>query len=120
MNFVAWSGKRVLLTGHSGFKGSWMTLLLHQLGAEVFGISLKGDDSKSIFLEAKLSNFTRKEQFIDIRDSARLSQAIKEINPDFVFHFAAQSLVRESVRNPLVTISTNVIGSVNVVLASLE
>lgn len=117
---MGWSGKKVLVTGHTGFKGSWLTLLLHQLGAEVYGISLKEEKARSLFLDANLSQFISQERYLDICDSVKLNDAIMEINPDYVFHLAAQALVRESVRNPLETITTNVIGSVNVILASLN
>ncbi len=117
---MSWSGKRVLVTGHTGFKGSWLTLLLHQLGAEVIGISLRNEKSRLLYSDANLSNFTSQDRYLDIRDTAKLSAAINEINPDYVFHLAAQALVRNSVHNPLETITTNVIGSVNVILASLN
>ena len=117
---MSWSGKKVLVTGHTGFKGSWLTLLLYQLGAEVIGISLRDEKSRLLYSDANLSSFTSQERYLDIRDTAKLNAAIHEINPDYVFHLAAQALVRNSVHNPLETITTNVIGSVNVILASLN
>ncbi|NQY42807.1 MAG: CDP-glucose 4,6-dehydratase [Legionellales bacterium] len=110
-------GKKVLLTGHTGFKGSWMALWLKELGAEVFGISLPPEGNLNHWVSLKLDI---KEKYIDIRDSDKLIKAIQEFRPDIVFHLAAQSLVRHSYYNPLETWGTNVMGTANVLEACCQ
>jgi CDP-glucose 4,6-dehydratase len=111
-----WDGKRVLVTGHSGFKGSWLTLWLKSLGAKVTGISLPPNTAPSLFT---LANIDQKcnSQFCDIRDLSALVAAFNEAQPEIVFHLAAQPLVRKSYRDPIETFSTNVMGTVNVLEA---
>ena len=111
-----WRGKRVLLTGHSGFKGSWLTLWLHRLGAEVTGISLPPATTPSLFRETK-ADACCDSRFCDIRDAAALAGLIQAVRPEIVFHLAAQPLVRASYREPLATFETNVMGTVNVLEA---
>ncbi len=105
--------KRVVVTGHTGFKGTWLTRWLTMLGAEVMGISDGIPTSPSMFeilgLEQKILH-----RVIDIRDAAALAQAIHEFKPDFIFHLAAQAIVSTSYKDPLGTISTNVLGTANV------
>ena len=108
-----WHGKRVLLTGHTGFKGAWLTLWLHRLGAEVTGISLPPLTAPNLFTEANIAALCRS-HFCDIRDSEELAQLIQAAQPDIVFHLAAQPLVRTSYREPRVTIETNVMGTTHV------
>ena len=105
-----WRGKRVLLTGHSGFKGSWLALWLHRLGAEVTGISLPPTTTPNLFTLAKIDKLCQN-HFCDIRDSAALAALIKSVRPEIVFHLAAQPLVRASYREPLATLATNVMGT---------
>ncbi|RPF74968.1 MAG: CDP-glucose 4,6-dehydratase [Rickettsiales bacterium TMED289] len=108
-----WKDKKVLITGHSGFKGSWLTLWLNSLGAEVYGISLEPDKKeKNLFHEGDVGK-SCKSIFSDITNFDSLKQEIKKINPDIVFHLAAQALVRESYRDPLATFRTNIIGTAN-------
>lgn len=109
-------GKRVLVTGHSGFKGSWLSLWLRQLGAEVVGISLAPDTQPSHWRLLDLQPNIRHYES-DIRNSVDVNKIFQETNPDIVFHLAAQPLVRRSYLDPLETWSTNVMGSVNVLEA---
>lgn len=107
-------GKRVLLTGHTGFKGSWLALWLHELGAEVIGISLSPITTPNHWDLLALPIDDRR---LDIRNAQALMQAMKEVEPEIVFHLAAQPLVRRSYRDPLETWSTNVMGTANVMEA---
>lgn len=108
-----WCGRRVLLTGHTGFKGSWLTLWLHRLGAEVIGISLPPVTTPSLFALAKVQKLCQS-HFGDIRDAATLAALIDKSQPEIVFHLAAQALVHASYRDPLTTFATNVQGTANV------
>ncbi len=105
--------KRVLLTGHTGFKGSWMVLWLKILGADVLGYSLEVQEHPSMFEELQLYGHCRN-VFGNILDEDSLAEAFQEFKPDIVFHFAAQPLVRLSYSEPLLTYKTNVIGTLNV------
>ena len=105
-------GKTVLITGHTGFKGSWLTIWLVYLGAKVVGVSIDTPSSPSNFSASAISNLIEDHR-IDIRDSNAIKNLVKQVQPDFVFHLAAQALVRPSYVNPLETLSTNAIGSAN-------
>ena len=111
-----WLGKRVLVTGHSGFKGSWLTLWLRSLGAQVTGLSLPPNTNPSLFTLAKIDHECHS-QFCDIRDLSALTAAFNKAQPEIIFHLAAQSLVRASYRDPIETLSTNVMGTVNILEA---
>ena len=104
-------GKRVFVTGHTGFKGSWLLLLLDRLGCHVTGYSLEPPTSPSLFEAARLVDLVATHHLADIRDVARLSNAVRQAEPDVVLHLAAQPLVRLSHREPLDTFSTNVVGT---------
>lgn len=108
-----WKGKRVFLTGHTGFKGSWLALWLHSMGATVKGYSLPPESSPSMFNVIGLSSIIES-QLADIRDYGMLSSSILDFQPDIVFHLAAQPLVRRSYLEPIETYSTNVMGTVHV------
>jgi CDP-glucose 4,6-dehydratase len=108
-----WRDKRVLLTGHTGFKGSWLTLWLHRLGAKVTGISLPPATTPSLFAEAKVDTVCQS-RFCDIRDGAALAELIRSARPEVVFHLAAQPLVRASYQEPCATFDSNVTGTVHV------
>jgi len=113
-----WTGKRVFLTGHTGFKGSWMTMLLHRLGAQVTGYSLPEPVSTpSLFDLARLGELCDDVRG-DIRDGSRLSGALIAAKPDVVIHMAAQPIVRLSYREPVETFATNVMGVVNLLDAA--
>jgi CDP-glucose 4,6-dehydratase len=111
-----WHGKRVLLTGHTGFKGSWLTLWLHRLGAKVTGIALPPATMPNLYSEAGLGALCQT-QFCDIRDAAALADLTRAARPQIVFHLAAQPLVRASHKEPRTTFDTNVMGTVHVLEA---
>ncbi|MEH2487034.1 CDP-glucose 4,6-dehydratase [Bradyrhizobium sp. AZCC 2230] len=110
-------GRRVLVTGHTGFKGSWLTLWLKLLGARVTGIALPPETDPNHF---GLLNLDIESHFIDIRNEGPLRDQIRKAEPDVVFHMAAQPLVRRSYRSPLETWATNVMGTANVLDACRE
>lgn len=111
-----YKNKKVLITGNTGFKGSWLTIWLLKLGARVYGISKDIPTEPSMFKELGLiNNITHYNQ--DLRDLVSLDQIINETKPDFLFHLAAQSLVSVSYSDPIETISTNVLGTTNVLEA---
>ncbi|RTQ94290.1 CDP-glucose 4,6-dehydratase [Lysinibacillus telephonicus] len=108
-----WNGKKVFLTGHTGFKGSWLSFWLHNLGAKVMGYSLEPSTSPSLYYLAEIDKLV--DSVIgDIRDLEYLKKKMIEFNPDIVIHMAAQPLVRKSYENPVETYSTNVMGTVNI------
>jgi CDP-glucose 4,6-dehydratase len=111
-----WRAKRVFLTGHTGFKGSWLSLWLQDLGAELTGFALAPPTQPSLFEEARVGHSMRS-IVGDIRDLAALQQALKTAQPEIVIHMAAQALVRYSYQNPVETYSTNVMGTVHVLEA---
>lgn len=112
-NINFWKNKKVLLTGHTGFKGSWLTLLLKHLGAEIIGYSLPPPTNPNLFEIAQVSDGMIS-VIDDIRNLSNLKKIILSYKPDIVIHMAAQSLVRYSYRFPAETYETNVIGTVNV------
>ena len=105
--------KKVLVTGHTGFKGSWLSIWLSHLGANVVGLSDGLISNPSNFEASSISDFVEDVLF-DVRDSNKANSLIKKIQPDFIFHLAAKSLVRPSYNNPIETFTTNVIGTVNI------
>jgi CDP-glucose 4,6-dehydratase len=109
-----WTGKKVFLTGHTGFKGSWFSIFLNLLGAKVVGYSLKPNTNLNLYDLAKLDKEIHKNIFGDIRDYSKLKNSIKKFSPDFVVHMAAQPLVRESYLNPKYTYEVNTLGTVNI------
>ena len=109
-------GLRVLLTGHTGFKGSWLSLWLAKLGANVTGLSIDIPTTPSLFELADVSDCID-HRFGDVRDATAMEVLVRDVQPDVVFHLAAQPLVRLSYREPLATLDTNVIGTANVLEA---
>ncbi|MCW3100999.1 MAG: rfbG [Chthonomonadaceae bacterium] len=113
MNPTFWHGKRVLITGHTGFKGSWLALWLQKCGAEVAGYALPPPtDAPSLYQSAGVDDGLHS-VFGDIRDEARLTALMTEFRPEITLHLAAQALVRESYANPVETYSVNVMGTVH-------
>jgi CDP-glucose 4,6-dehydratase len=108
-------GKKVLITGHTGFKGSWCAYWLGLMGAEVYGIALEPNTNPSHYNLLKLN---MNSHIQDITDSNKIHRIFKNIEPDIVFHFAAQPLVRLSYAEPYSTFNTNIMGTVNVLEAS--
>lgn len=108
-----YQGKKVLVTGHTGFKGSWLCRMLERAGAEVTGYALNPPAEPSLFsisgMESRIRSITG-----DVRDLAHLNRVFDEAQPELVFHLAAQPIVRESYKNPVYTYETNVLGTVNV------
>lgn len=113
-----WKGRNVLLTGHTGFKGSWLSLWLNLLGANVTGYALKPPTTPSLFETANVEKSLKSSIQGDICDVAALSRAVQSANPAIIIHMAAQSLVRESYTDPVETYSTNVMGTVHLLEAA--
>ena len=111
-----YKNKKVIIFGHSGFKGSWLSLWLRMLGADVYGYSLKPEDPKSGFYVMGVEKNTVS-TFDDVRDFKSVKKIIQDIRPDFVFHLAAQALVGHSYVDPISTWSTNLLGSLNILEA---
>jgi CDP-glucose 4,6-dehydratase len=109
-------GLRILLTGHTGFKGSWMSLWLAKLGGTVTGVSIDIPTNPSLFELTGVADCID-HRFGDVRDAAAMAVLVREVRPDIVFHLAAQPLVRLSYREPLATLDTNVLGTANVLEA---
>lgn len=114
VNSVFWNGKKVFLTGHSGFKGSWLSLWLISMGAKVTGYSLAPNTTPNLFGVLELDSLIEKSHVADIRDLTGLQNAMSEAKPDVVIHMAAQPLVRYSYFNPVETYATNIMGTVHV------
>lgn len=113
----AYAGRRVFITGHTGFKGSWLSLWLSRMGAHVAGYALAPCTTPSLFDTALIADVLERHHIADVRDSTALTAAIREAAPEIVFHLAAQPLVRLSYREPVTTWSTNVMGTVNLLEA---
>ncbi len=116
MNRAIWKDKKVLVTGHTGFKGSWLSLWLSQLGAEVSGLSLEPDNEKNMFETAGIEALVD-HHIGDIRDADLVQDVVNDVAPDIVMHLAAQALVRESYQDPVGTYATNVMGTLHVLEA---
>ncbi len=110
MDWNFWKNKRVLITGNTGFKGSWLSEVLYLAGADVFGYALENDCLDSIFHAVKISEKTYC-FYGDICDAGKLSECIKTANPEIVFHLAAQPIVRQSYADPVGTFQTNAVGT---------
>lgn len=116
MNRQFWSGKRVLVTGHTGFKGGWLSLCLADLGAFVYGIALPPEDGPALFTDLALQELVD-HRIGDIRDLDTVRRIMQEARPEIVFHLAAQPLVTLSYDDPVSTFATNVMGTVHVLEA---
>jgi CDP-glucose 4,6-dehydratase len=108
-----YSGKKILITGHTGFKGTWLSIWLKTLGAKLYGISREVLTEPSFYENTLHEKNFEREYFFDISNFERFNAVISEVKPDFIFHLAAQALVSVSYENPIDTISTNVFGTVN-------
>lgn len=113
-----WAGRRVFVTGHTGFKGSWLTLWLQSLGAEVHGFALPPPTDPSLFAAARVETGMASSTIADVRDLDAVETAMRACRPSVVFHLAAQPLVRRSYRDPVETYATNVLGTVDVLEAA--
>ena len=112
-----WAGKRVLLTGHTGFKGSWLALWLSEMGARITGVGLEPDTTPNLFSQLDLVKRLEQHHIADIRDQQPLAEIAQNCQPQVVIHLAAQPLVRRSYRDPLGTWATNLQGSLHVMEA---
>jgi CDP-glucose 4,6-dehydratase len=117
MNLNSLKGLKVLVTGHTGFKGSWLSLMLSRLEVELHGIALEAQ-TESMFNICRISEFYSSSTALDIRSAKDLSDSVNKINPDFIFHLAAQPIVSLGYKNTLDTFSTNVMGTVNLLEAA--
>ena len=108
-----WKGKKIFLTGHTGFKGSWFVILLNMLGAKVYGYSLR-PEKKSLFQLAGIKKLTENSIFGDIRNFSKLKKSIKKSNPDFIVHMAGQSLLKTGYLKTKYTYEVNAIGTLNI------
>ncbi|MDE5736186.1 MAG: CDP-glucose 4,6-dehydratase [Bacteroidales bacterium] len=112
-----YKGKRVLLTGHTGFKGSWLAIWLHEMGAEVVGLALEPGSERDNYVLSGIGGKLKADLRVDIRDAAQVKAVFAEYRPEIVFHLAAQPLVRLSYECPAETYETNVMGTVHVLEA---
>ena len=117
INSSFWKGRRVFVTGHTGFKGGWLAMWLKEMEAEVFGYALQPPISHSLFHEAKVSETLSENVFADICDGDTFKYAMQSAKPEIVIHMAAQALVRDSYADPVGTYATNVMGTVNLLEA---
>ena len=112
-----WSGKRVLITGHTGFKGSWLGLWLSQYSAVLGGVSLPVTNKNYLFNKINTSHFSLHETAADIRDYSAVKKVITDFSPEIIFHMAAQPIVRYSYSDPVETFTTNILGTLNILEA---
>ncbi len=112
-----WENKKVLLTGHTGFKGAWTALWLHDMGAKVYGYSLAAPTVPSLYDKAKVRGLLTEEKIADICDYTTFAEFLKQSQPEIVLHMAAQPLVRFSYEQPILTYATNVMGTAHVMEA---
>lgn len=120
LNPEFWQGKSVFITGHTGFKGAWLSYLLNTLGARVYGYSLAPEHEQQFYLRANVEKGMVQSTINDIRDRDALGQAVKTACPDIVFHLAAQPLVRSGYQAPLYTFDVNIMGTANMLDAAIS
>lgn len=114
VNINFWKNKKVLITGHTGFKGGWLSFFLKNTNCKLYGISLK-PEVRSFFNQTNLKSYFFKSKFINIKNFKSLDKNIKNFCPEIIFHMAAQPIVLDSYRNPLETFQTNIIGTANLI-----
>ena len=117
MNQSFWKDKQVLMTGHTGFKGSWLALWLQSMGAKVHGYALAPSTQPNLFTLANLLDGMASHTIADIRDGQKIQELINKVKPEIIFHMAAQPLVRYSYAEPVETYAVNVMGTVNILEA---
>lgn len=120
MNKDFWSGKKVLITGHTGFKGGWMSVWLHAAGARLFGVSIDRVSDPDFFLACEVPSLFEQEWRADIRDLQAMRRVFTEAHPDILIHMAAQPIVLQGLVNPAETFAVNVVGTANVLQAANE
>ena len=113
-----WTNKKVIITGHTGFTGSWLSLVLMNFGANIYGVSLKPNTDPSLFEILKLKKKIKKNFFCDINNLKKIKFLFKKINPDIIIHLAAQPIVNQAIKDPVETFKTNIIGTINICEAS--
>lgn len=113
----AYAGRRVLITGHTGFKGAWLALWLHRLGAHVTGLALPPESTPALFDLANIEGIVD-HHIVDIRDAEAVAHVVRTARPEIIFHLAAQALVRRGYREPLATLASNVMGTAHVLEAA--
>jgi CDP-glucose 4,6-dehydratase len=118
LNLKFWKNKKILITGSNGFKGSWLVMTLKLLGAQVYGLGLRNTNQINFYKQINLNKYLVEQKIIDIRNKKKLNNYIKNVNPDIIFHLAAQSLVRRSYREPELTLHTNILGTINLLEVS--
>ncbi len=114
---ASWAGRRVVVTGHTGFKGGWLTLWLARMGARVTGVSGPPPSTPSLYVAADVGAVCEDEVGLDVRDAWAVEEALRAAQPEIVFHLAAQAIVRTSLADPVTTWAVNVVGTVNVLQA---
>ena len=121
MNYLdkSYEGKKVLITGHTGFKGSWLSLWLKNVGADVLGISDEVPTEPSNFEASNLSNLITDKRF-KLPNTKEVKKVINKFEPDFIFHLAAQALVKDSFKSPLITMTSNALGSASILEALID
>ncbi|MDO9384691.1 MAG: CDP-glucose 4,6-dehydratase [Hyphomicrobiaceae bacterium] len=115
-----WRGRKVFVTGHTGFKGTWLCHWLHRLGCEIHGFALSPPSEPNMFSVTHVPSLLASDARVDLRDAGAVASAVHTAAPQVVFHLAAQSLVREGYRDPLDTFATNVSGTANVLEAARQ
>lgn len=117
LNKNFWKNKKVLITGHTGFKGGWLSVILHQLGCKIAGYALNPEGKKNFYNATNLKKYFQYDVRKNLSNESELKKIIKKFNPDIIFHLAAQSSVIESFKNSKNTVMSNVIGTTNVLEA---
>ena len=120
LNKKFWKKKKILITGHTGFKGGWLSVILNLLGSEISGLSLNPKGKNNFFSTTKIKRFFKYDFRHDISDIKYLKKSIKKIKPEIIFHMAAQSSVIESFNNSRNTVMTNTVGTANILEAAKD